>query len=470
MKYLKYMIIFSTVLSTACSNWLDVSPGMEKEKRDALASQDGIRKVLIGAYIRMKTEKLYGKEMTYGFTECLAQHWQSTSTTSLSGYLKKYDYKAKLVEDMAGDIFNNLYKVIADVNGLLVDDGIDAHKEVLEADNYELIKGEALAVRAFCHFDLLRLFGPMPDKIPAGQILPYVTVVSKNPNAMHSWEEFTSYLLKDLDEAEKYFEKTDPICNLSLEKLNNPASTVEDRFMYYRQMRMNYYAVCALKARIYLWMGDKKQALKYAKMVIAAKDKEGKPMYRLGNSNDVANLDYTLSSEHIFNLNVYNLESTLGSSKEYQMSKNELFRHFYEKGTTDIRFTNLWEEVTEGYYKKHYLKKYRQTERMPEMAKNSIPLIRLYEMYLIAMECGDLTEANALYKEMCMARNTPQVEIKSTEQLNKILILEYNKEFYGEGQAFYAYKRLGVEDIFYTTEKGSVDTYIVPLPLQEKRD
>lgn len=470
MKYLKYMIIFSTVLSTACSNWLDVSPGMEKEKKDALASQDGIRKVLIGAYIRMKTEKLYGKEMTYGFTECLAQHWQSTSKTSLSGYLKKYDYKAKLVEDMAGDIFNNLYKVIADVNGLLVDDGIDAHKEMLEADNYELIKGEALAIRAFCHFDLLRLFGPMPDKIPEGQILPYVTVVSKNPNAMHSWKEFTSYLLKDLDEAEKYFEKTDPIRNLSLEKLNNPASTVEDRFMYYRQMRMNYYAVCALKARIYLWMGDKKQALKYAKTVMTAKDKEGKLMYRLGNSNDVANSDYTLSSEHIFNLNVYNLESTLGSSKEYQMSKKELYRHFYLQGTTDIRFTNLWEEVTEDYYKKHYLKKYRQTKRMPEMAKNSIPLIRLYEMYLIAMECGDLTEADALYKEMCMARNIPQVEIKSTEQLNKILILEYNKEFYGEGQAFYAYKRLGVEDIFYTTEKGSVDTYIVPLPLQEKRD
>ena len=152
------------------------------------------------------------------------------------------------------------------------------------------------------------------------------------------------------------------------------------------------------------------------------------------------------------------------------MSKNELFTYFYEKGTTDIRFTNLWEEVTEEYYKKHYLKKYRQTERMPEMAKNSIPLIRLYEMYLIAMECGDLAEADVLYKDMCIARNMPQVDIKSTEQLNKILILEYNKEFYGEGQAFYAYKRLGVEDIFYTTEKGSVDTYIVPLPLQERRD
>ena len=70
MKYLKYMIIFSTVLSTACSNWLDVSSGMEKEKKDVLSSQEGIRKVLIGAYIRMKTEKLYGKEMIYGFTEC----------------------------------------------------------------------------------------------------------------------------------------------------------------------------------------------------------------------------------------------------------------------------------------------------------------------------------------------------------------------------------------------------------------
>lgn len=38
---------------------------------------------------------------------------------------------------------------------------------------------------------------------------------------------------------------------------------------------MNYYAVCALKARVYLWIGNKAKALEYAKLVIDAATPEG---------------------------------------------------------------------------------------------------------------------------------------------------------------------------------------------------
>ena len=48
-----------------------------------------------------------------------------------------------------------------------------------------------------------------------------------------------------------------------------------------------------------------------------------------------------------------------------------------------------------------------------------------------------------------------------------LLVKEYNKEFYGEGQAFYAYKRLGASTIFWTSVPGSVETYVVPLPKDE---
>lgn len=36
----------------------------------------------------------------------------------------------------------------------------------------------------------------------------------------------------------------------------------------FRGLRLNYYAVVALKARVYLWAGNKTEALKYAKMII----------------------------------------------------------------------------------------------------------------------------------------------------------------------------------------------------------
>ncbi len=34
----------------------------------------------------------------------------------------------------------------------------------LTSDMHDLIKGEALAMRAFCHLDILRLFGPIPGE------------------------------------------------------------------------------------------------------------------------------------------------------------------------------------------------------------------------------------------------------------------------------------------------------------------
>ena len=467
MKCILYsIVVLLGFFTAACNDWLEVSPETEKDREDVYSTQDGFRDVLIGAYIRMKSNALYGEEMVCGTVEMLAQHWNNSTSGSKSEYLSKYDYKASVVESAIGNIYNNLYKVIADVNGLL--EYVDRKKDVFTGKNYDLIKGEALAIRAFCHFDVLRLFGPMPDKLPVDAILPYVTKVTNVPNSKLTFSAFTTCLLEDLQEAENCLKDSDPICSNSIEKLNN-LSSAADKFTGYRQMRMNYYAVCALKARVYLWLGNTGEALKYAKLLIDAKDPEGKDMYCLGNSNDCANFDYTFSSEHVLNLNVYNLSSTLGTGRGYEKDKNILTARLYDAATTDIRFKYMWEEVSGSWWEpKHfYFKKYVQSDKMPSLSKNSIPLIRLYEMYLIAMECSSLEEANELYKKMCVARDIPEVTITSKEQLKQILVLEYNKEFYGEGQAFYAYKRLAIEDIFNAQVLGAVDTYVFPLPVQE---
>lgn len=457
-------VVFST---TACSGWLDVSPETEKKKEDMFSKEQGYRNVLIGAYIRMKSSSLYGGEMVHGTVEMLAQHWNNTSKGTKEYYLSLFDYKNSTVESSFSSIYNNLYKVIADVNGLLED--IDANKELFSEDNYELIKGEALGIRAFCHFDILRLFGPMPTNVPAEAVLPYVTVVSTTPNSKITYKAFVENLLKDLDEAEKLMEGRDPICSKSISALNSVSSS-SDNFWAYRQMRMNYYAVCATKARVHLWAGNKSEALKYANLVINAKDNSGAKMYRLGNSDDCARLDYTLSCEHIFNMNVQDLATTsLGTARGYEKTKSLLTSKLYTSGTTDIRLVHMWDYVYDSYWWTYYnyFKKYLQSADMPAIAKNTLPLIRLYEMYLIAMECGTLENANQLYAQMCAARDIEEVTIDDQSQLKSLLVLEYNKEFYGEGQMFYAYKRMAIEDIFYALEKGSAGTYVIPLPKGE---
>lgn len=450
---------------TACNDWLEVAPQAEKEEAEMFEKEVGFRNVLIGAYIRMKSNNLYGEDLTYGSIEMLAQHW--TNTDDLGKYLKAYNYEQSVVETKINSFYGNLYKVIADVNGLL--NNIDARKEMFEGNNFEIIKGEALAIRAFCHFDVLRLFGPIPTNLPEGTILPYVTTVSIVPNRLVSYNDFTTKLLADLDEAERCLEWNDPILTASIKELSTLEVAQDDNFLCDRQMRMNYYAVCALKARVQLWLGNKSEALKYAQKVIDAKDPNGNVMFRLGSATDCANGDLIFSSEHIFNLNVYNLSDFKISAANTFYTNSTALKYFWASETTDIRRGKMWKEVYDNYWWTYYyyMTKYTQATNMPVWAKNSIPLFRLAEMYLIAMECGSIQNANDLYKEVCIARDITPVTFGSTEELSETLILEYNREFYGEGQAFYAYKRLGRSKIFGTSTVGSALIYVLPLPKAE---
>ena len=450
---------------TACNDWLEVAPQAEKEEAEMFEKEVGFRNVLIGAYIRMKSNNLYGEDLTYGSIEMLAQHW--TNTDDLGKYLKAYNYEQSVVETKINSFYGNLYKVIADVNGLL--NNIDARKEMFEGNNFEIIKGEALAIRAFCHFDVLRLFGPIPTNLPEGTILPYVTTVSIVPNRLVSYNDFTTKLLADLDEAERCLEGNDPILTASIKELSTLEVAQDDNFLCDRQMRMNYYAVCALKARVQLWLGNKNEALKYAQKVIDAKDPSGNVMFRLGSVTDCANGDLIFSSEHIFNLNVYNLSDFKISAANTFYTNSTALKYFWASETTDIRRGKMWKEVYDNYWWTYYyyMTKYTQATNMPVWAKNSIPLFRLAEMYLIAMECGSIQNANDLYKEVCIARDITPVTFGSTEELSETLILEYNREFYGEGQAFYAYKRLGRSKIFGTSTVGSALIYVLPLPKAE---
>ena len=450
---------------TACNDWLEVAPQAEKEEAEMFEKEVGFRNVLIGAYIRMKSNNLYGEDLTYGSIEMLAQHW--TNTDDLGKYLKAYNYEQSVVETKINSFYGNLYKVIADVNGLL--NNIDARKEMFEGNNFEIIKGEALAIRAFCHFDVLRLFGPIPTNLPEGTILPYVTTVSIVPNRLVSYNDFTTKLLADLDEAERCLEGNDPILTASIKELSTLEVAQDDNFLCDRQMRMNYYAVCALKARVQLWLGNKNEALKYAQKVIDAKDPNGNVMFRLGSATDCANGDLIFSSEHIFNLNVYNLSDFKISAANTFYTNSTALKYFWASETTDIRRGKMWKEVYDNYWWTYYyyMTKYTQATNMPVWAKNSIPLFRLAEMYLIAMECGSIQNANDLYKEVCIARDITPVTFGSTEELSETLILEYNREFYGEGQAFYAYKRLGRSKIFGTSTVRSALIYVLPLPKAE---
>jgi hypothetical protein len=137
---------------------------------------------------------------------------------------------------------------------------------------------------------------------------------------------------------------------------------------------------------------------------------------------------------------------------------------------TDIRELNLWELIntltnTPTCY---ILKKYLVPESPAGVSYDyrQIPMIRLSEVYLIAVEAG---ADQSLWDEYLLSRGLPTTTLPTDEALlqNNVLV-EFRKEMYGEGQLFYMYKRLNTPKtsiLFYSSDLTV--NYVVPLPVSE---
>lgn len=469
---IKLYILACWLLSglVSCNDWLDVKPETEMTLEEMYADQQGFQDALTGAYLNMKSTGAYGQQLMYGTVEYLAQHWDC-SANSTQEKISQFNYVDNSVQSSFETIYTQLYKIIASANMIL--EQIDARQDVFEPGMYEIIKGEALAMRAYCHFDLLRLFGPMPTRTSTGKILPYVTTVGIDYHTHHTYQEFTELLKNDLIDAEGLLKQVDPIIPAEKggEELNLSVSA--ENFLLARQVRFNYYAVKAMEARFFLWMGgetNKSAAYDCATELTEAEDSDGKLLFTLGSTDNLSKSDYSFSTEHILAIYEYNLkdraESAFTTNSSYSKAQNVLSPNLYPAGTTDIRYLGLWTSYTSGSGSVVFsIKKFLQDDNHDEI--NQFPLIRLAEMYFIAMECGPLSEASRLYEEFCLSRGIELVNLQSEAQLEEVLIKEYNKEFYAEGQAFYAFKRLAVENILWAKFPGDEESYVVPLPLSE---
>ena len=71
------------------------------------------------------------------------------------------------------------------------------------------IKGEALALRAMLHFDMLRLFGPLTSELDKESI-PYQTNSDQTVTPLLSGSEVIGLILDDLKNAVGLLKDTDP--------------------------------------------------------------------------------------------------------------------------------------------------------------------------------------------------------------------------------------------------------------------
>ena len=450
------------LIVSGCSDWLSVSPRTEKPTEQLFETQNGFRDALTGAYIEMMSDKSYGEYLTMSKIEYLVDFWDPEKGSGEEA-LTLHRYSDAQAVTMIDALYEQQYKVILAVNAIL--EYVDLRQAIFDPGAYEAVKGECLALRAMCHLDILRLFGPVPAEATSVPILPYVETVTKELHRHVNFDGYKARLIADLENAEGLLKQ-------HLEK----QSEIEEDYFKYRTIRMNYYAVKALQARAYLWFGDTQKAYEAAQAVITAKDEDGNPRFRLGTAGDFSEGRFTLPCEQVFSLYRVDLpdkytELFSGDGLYKGTKETTVKKELYGNTGSDIREMNLWNLLVMANKASYYVcNKYQVTEATSEKEEDKvIPLLRLSEMYLIAIEAGPETEAQRLWKEFLSARNLVTADLPSDAALRKAAIIaEYRKEFYGEGVTFFLHKRLNLPKNQWLWAPSDLEVnYVLPLPETE---
>lgn len=286
MKKLYTILLLATSLfTTSCSDWLDVAPSNQVNGDKLFEVGDGYRNALNGIYLNLGTSSMYGRTMSWGFMDAIAQYYQTDNNfiPKNSAYYKsaKFQFDDSDVKTFISNIWSIGYNNIANCNNLILNVS-EASSSIFKEGEFEknMIWGEALALRAFIHFDLLRLFAPAISKDDGKSYIPYVEVYPTIVPPYESSKEILSKIIRDLKAAKEMLAKCDITDEhkiwmstgyrmLASSILSSDIAS-SDVFFAYRGYRMNYYAIVAALARVYYWEGEYELAYKEAKEVVEA--------------------------------------------------------------------------------------------------------------------------------------------------------------------------------------------------------
>ena len=494
MRKVLYLILLAFCIAS-CNDWLDVRPETEQKDHDQFSTVDGFFDALVGCYMEMAANDAYGERLSVSNIEALANLWNMPENNTSSDRLEDWELNA---HEFTGDnarnavsaFYTQLFRVIINANSIIK--YTDEQGDVFpDRTMLQVVKGEAFAIRAYCQLDMLRLFGQMPAEPGRQGALPYSlgTTIYEIP-AYYDFAAYITKLKEDLQQAEDLLKDNDPLFAHTFAELSvDNADIVANNYLLYRQARLNYYAVRALRARLHLYIGENDEAYRVAKELIDARGTDGKAVREMSGAADIAEGYRLCPNECLFFLSKYDIKTNtepflIGDAEDVQYRDNSdlavtttMLNALYagEQINSHNRYQSCWNKNVADIYgiRGNYAatKKYWWDDDTEGQRLNCqiVPMLRMSEVYLIAMETsGNLSEVNTWYKKYMVEHNVgTSVDFASLDAAREWVHMEYCREFVAEGQMFYHYKRRGATTWVGRSEPVGENDYILPLPETE---
>ncbi len=456
--YVEMLMVLCALLPASCSKQLNIEPKDQIDGSEVFKSVNDLNQGVLGVYSVWKEEYVV-RVASVVADECrIGLQNTGVSLTDAGQNLFRWAFTANSSE-ITGP-WTNGYVVINNVNLIL--QAIDNVPVTGNSDSIQKqqLKGELLAIRAFQHFDLYRVYAYSGMYDPSAYAVPYVTGTNiYDRPSRPSTSDFFYQLKQDLAAAES---------------LIGSGATVT---------RMGLNALYALEARVALYTNDWALAVDRASRLISAVPlASGTDFDNIWTDAGVAEVIFKLTRTNQSSLrpgdlwynipyNVYLFAPSKTLMNSYDTSNDVRYHAYFATDASLISSGQLPDKII----------KYAGSAGALNL--NDLKVFRMGEMYLIRAEAyvrtGNLSAATAdlnMLRSQRIAGYQP-VAFSGVNDLLAAIFMERYKELPYEGHRLFDLKRAGMNVVRTAADLPSGATgntltpsslyYFIPIPQAE---
>ncbi|MBO5919495.1 MAG: RagB/SusD family nutrient uptake outer membrane protein [Bacteroidales bacterium] len=422
--------------ASSCDGFLDRIPTDSVVSESAMATLADAEVVANGLYTDLKYYTMYGSYIPY-MGDMRGDNLYPTNASGTGRTIYTLEYEP--VQSTYFGMWQNYYTTIMRANTLIANIETIPVMSSADQEKKDDILGQALAIRALCHWDIARLYGYpyMKDNGASlgAVVLTEVVAPSESKLPRNTVAETYAQVEKDL--------------TLALTKLSK--SKNDGHF--------NYWAARMLQAKVALYKGDWQTAYTAASEVV-----ESSPYRMVPNSEYLAYWGKQCDDESVLEFLVTNTGDIDSDGGFYTMYHNMWFedkaagadiipskawKDLFANTPNDVRAQMIaYDDPVTGAIKsgEYWLKKFIGNKDLGYTFRRNNPRIfRITDAYLMAAEAalelaGKQDIANEYLNAVVKRADPTAADVVAT--LDRIQI-ERQKEFIGEGHRFFDVLRRG---------------------------
>lgn len=452
-KHIVLSILVSIAVFSCSDNFLDINPEQNVPAESAVVDEKTLETALNGVYSELQSNNYYGRSF-YVIPELMADNL-FLSSRNTGRYLDFDNFVVSERDSYVEGLWIKLYSVLANASRV-IEGGEQLESGSIEQQaRFDQMVGEAYAIRALAHFDLVRMFAqPYNFTSDAGHIgVPIIAQVYNErispprDNVRTVYQQINS----DLEQA---------ISKMSLSKQNG---------------RFSVNAAHALAAKVALYQEDFNGAISHSSEVI-----NSGVFSLIANSNYLDLWGTDFNSEMIFEVinTISDNPGTNGLGHFFDVTGYadalvtfDLLGYY---DANDVRLSAIIQGAKPGAESDaNFVGKF----PLGTSHDDNIRVLRLAEQYLIRAEAyaktdkDDLAQVD-LYNVISRANTGANAITETGQELIDLILLERRKELAFEGERLFDLNRNKRDVNMVQGDKNTWISYpsekfILPIPLSE---